>query len=56
MRAKCASVHVSREILQLCEIIDSEGKPNEHHPELKMILFGELFDVISMKKSCKLFH
>lgn len=39
-------MHVTREMLELCEVINSEGFPqSEETPEMKVILFGELFDV-----------
>ncbi|XP_055380310.1 actin-binding Rho-activating protein-like [Condylostylus longicornis] len=45
MRGKKANFHVNREMLQLCEIIDQQGMPNQYNPELKVILFGDLFDI-----------
>lgn len=39
-------------MLQLCEIINSGGTEfDEEHPDLKVILFGELFNVSSIKQS-----
>lgn len=32
-------------MLELCQIIHDEGKPNEKNPELREIKFGELFDI-----------
>lgn len=45
-RGQKANIHVCREMLELCQIINSEGYPqSKEHPELKVILFGELFNV-----------
>lgn len=45
-RGQKANIHVLREMLQLCEIIDSGGCAfDDEHPDLKVITFGELFDV-----------
>lgn len=45
-RGHKASMHVCREMLELVQIINSEGCPqSKEHPELKVILFGELFNV-----------
>lgn len=43
MRGQKANIHISRELLQLCEIIDSEGEPYSDNPNLKAICFGDLF-------------
>lgn len=45
-RGQKASIHVCREMLELCQMINSEGyQHSEETPELKVILFGELFNV-----------
>lgn len=46
-RGQRANIHVYKEILELCEIINSEGYEahSENPAELKMIPFGELFNV-----------
>lgn len=45
-RGQKASIHVCREMLELCQIIHSEGYPiTKENPELRVILFGELFNV-----------
>lgn len=45
-RGQKANIHVFREMLELCQIINSEGYSHDkEHPKLKVILFGELFNV-----------
>lgn len=45
-RGQKANIHVIREMLQLCEIIDTGGEEYcEDTPGLKVMFFGELFDV-----------
>ena len=45
-RGQRANIHVFKEMLELCEIINSEGfSHNKATPKLKVILFGELFNV-----------
>lgn len=45
-RGQKANMHVFRELLELCEIINSEGFSHcKETPKLKVILFGELFNV-----------
>lgn len=45
-RGQKANIHVCKEMLELCHVINSEGYPqSKQHPELKVILFGELFNV-----------
>ncbi|XP_055317968.1 actin-binding Rho-activating protein isoform X2 [Sitodiplosis mosellana] len=45
-RGQKANIHVFREMLELCQIIHSEGYAhNEDNPKLKVILFGELFNI-----------
>lgn len=49
-RGQKANIHVFREMLELCQIICSEGYAHdEEHPKLKVILFGELFNVSSIE-------
>lgn len=47
MRGQKASIHVYQDVLELCEVIAMEGQSynDEDH---KMILFGDLFQVLSM--------
>ncbi|XP_031625362.1 actin-binding Rho-activating protein-like [Contarinia nasturtii] len=45
-RAQKANIHIYREMLQLCEIIDKRGYyQSEETPDLKVIPFGELFRI-----------
>lgn len=45
-RGQRAHVHVYKEILELCYIIDAEGELySDKSQKLKMIPFGELFNV-----------
>ncbi|XP_055308911.1 actin-binding Rho-activating protein-like [Sitodiplosis mosellana] len=45
-RGQKANIHIIREMLQLCEIIDTGGYVHcEETPELKVMFFGELFDI-----------
>lgn len=45
-RGQKANIHVFREMLELCEIINSEGYSHcKETPKLKVILFGELFNI-----------
>lgn len=45
-RGQKANIHVYKEILELCYVIDSEGEIySEKSPQLKAIPFGELFNV-----------
>jgi hypothetical protein len=45
LRGKKANVHVYKEMLELCYIIHENGTPDEKDPELRVILFGELFNI-----------
>jgi hypothetical protein len=45
LRGKKANVHVYKEVLELCQIIHENGTPDANDPELKTILFGELFNI-----------
>lgn len=45
-RGQKANMHVFKEMLELCQIVNSEGYPQtEEDPTLKFIPFGELFNV-----------
>lgn len=45
-RGQKANIHVFKEMLELCQVINSEGYiHNKETPKLKVILFGELFNV-----------
>lgn len=45
-RGQKANIHVFKEMLELCQIIKSEGYAHDkENPKLKVILFGELFNV-----------
>ena len=45
MRGQKANIHVCKEMLELCQIIDAEGFTDEDSPDLKIIYFGDLFNV-----------
>lgn len=48
-RGQKANIHVYKEMLELCEIIYTEGfQQSEEDPQMKFILFGELFNVITI--------
>lgn len=44
-RGKKANTHIYQEMLELCEIINDAGDPLEDEPDLRGILFGDLFQV-----------
>ncbi|XP_058446730.1 actin-binding Rho-activating protein isoform X1 [Malaya genurostris] len=45
-RGKKANIQVYQEMLELCTVIADEGQPlSKKEPELKVILFGELFNI-----------
>lgn len=45
-RGQKANIHIYKEIMELCYVIDSEGEAHsEKSPQLKMIPFGQLFNV-----------
>lgn len=44
-RGQKANIHVLREMLELCQIIDSEGYVVKDEPTMRVIPFGELFNV-----------
>ncbi|XP_067636923.1 mucin-1 [Eurosta solidaginis] len=45
MRGQKANMHVLREMLELCQIIDSEGYDVKDDPKMRVIPFGELFNI-----------
>lgn len=45
MRGQKANIHVLKEMLELCQIIDSEGYSVKDEPSMRVIPFGELFNV-----------
>lgn len=49
-RGQKANIHIYKEIMELCYVIDSEGEAHsEKSPQLKVIPFGQLFNVIFTK-------
>lgn len=44
-RGQKANMHVFKEMLELCQIINTEGYVSKDQPELAFIPFGELFNV-----------
>uniref|UniRef100_A0A182PGX7 Costars domain-containing protein n=1 Tax=Anopheles epiroticus TaxID=199890 RepID=A0A182PGX7_9DIPT len=45
-RGKKANIQVYQEMLELCQVIDGDGKPvSKKNPDIKMIYFGELFNI-----------
>lgn len=48
MRGQKANMHVMKEMLELCQIIDSEGYEVKDEPTMRVIPFGELFNVNSI--------
>ncbi|KAL5275322.1 ABRA family protein [Megaselia abdita] len=44
-RGQKANIHVIREMLELCQIIDSEGYVVKDEPSMRVIPFGELFNI-----------
>lgn len=45
MRGQKANIHVMKEMLELCQIIDSEGYNVKDEPKMRVIPFGELFNI-----------
>uniref|UniRef100_T1PG31 Costars domain-containing protein n=3 Tax=Musca domestica TaxID=7370 RepID=T1PG31_MUSDO len=45
MRGQKANIHVLKEMLELCQIIDSEGYNVKDEPSMRVIPFGELFNI-----------
>ncbi|XP_065363747.1 putative uncharacterized protein DDB_G0290521 isoform X2 [Calliphora vicina] len=45
MRGQKANMHVLKEMLELCQIIDSEGYDVKDEPTMRVIPFGELFNI-----------
>jgi hypothetical protein len=44
-RGMKANIQVFQEMIDLCAIINNEGHPVEGEPELRQILFGEIFQI-----------
>uniref|UniRef100_A0A182QGV7 Costars domain-containing protein n=1 Tax=Anopheles farauti TaxID=69004 RepID=A0A182QGV7_9DIPT len=45
-RGKKANIQVYQEMLELCQVIDCDGQPvSKKNPDIKMIYFGELFNI-----------
>ena len=44
-RGMKANIQVYQEMIELCGIIHSEGKPVDGEPDLRQIDFGELFQI-----------
>lgn len=45
-RGQKANMHVFKEMLELCQIINTEGYPvSKEEPDMRFIPFGELFNV-----------
>uniref|UniRef100_A0A182IQA8 Uncharacterized protein n=2 Tax=Anopheles atroparvus TaxID=41427 RepID=A0A182IQA8_ANOAO len=45
-RGKKANIQVYQEMLELCQVIDVDGQPvSKKNPDMKMIYFGELFNI-----------
>ncbi|XP_050100931.1 actin-binding Rho-activating protein isoform X1 [Anopheles aquasalis] len=45
-RGKKANIQVYQEMLELCQVIDTDGVPvSKKNPDIKMIYFGELFNI-----------
>ncbi|XP_034489422.1 uncharacterized protein LOC117793241 [Drosophila innubila] len=44
-RGQKANMHVMKEMLELCQIIDSEGYKVKDEPTMRVIPFGELFNI-----------
>lgn len=40
-----ANIQVYQEMIELCGIINSEGRPVDGEPDLRQITFGELFQI-----------
>lgn len=40
-----ANIHVFQEMIDLCSIINDQGKPVKGEPELRQIDFGQLFHI-----------
>ncbi|KAH8281257.1 hypothetical protein KR018_003024 [Drosophila ironensis] len=45
MRGQKANMHVMKEMLELCQIINSEGYDVKDEPTMRVIPFGELFNI-----------
>ncbi|KAH8235388.1 hypothetical protein KR038_006204, partial [Drosophila bunnanda] len=44
-RGQKANMHVMKEMLELCQIINSEGYDVKDEPQMRVIPFGELFNI-----------
>lgn len=45
-RGKKANIQVFQEMLELCQVIHDEGQPvSKKDPEIRVVLFGELFNI-----------
>ncbi|XP_012252812.1 actin-binding Rho-activating protein isoform X2 [Athalia rosae] len=45
IRGRKAFAHISKEIIELCEIINQNGTPCKDEPGIKGITFGDLFNI-----------
>lgn len=45
IRGRKAGVHILKEILELCDVINQNGSPCRDHPEIMAITFGDLFNL-----------
>lgn len=45
LRARKASAHILKEILEMCEVIYRDGTPCRDQPEIIGITFGDLFNI-----------
>ncbi|XP_037933376.1 uncharacterized protein LOC119668066 isoform X2 [Teleopsis dalmanni] len=45
MRGQKANMHILKEMVELCQIIDSEGYKVTDEPSMRVIPFGELFNI-----------
>ncbi|XP_017884121.1 actin-binding Rho-activating protein-like isoform X2 [Ceratina calcarata] len=45
IRGRKATAHILKEVLELCQIIHTEGTPCRDHPEIIAITFGDLFNI-----------
>lgn len=53
IRGRKATVHVLKEILELCEVIYQNGTPCKDHPEITGIAFGDLFNIyVAISDKC----
>lgn len=53
VRGRKATIHVLKEILELCEIIHQNGTPCKDQPEVTGITFGDLFNIyVAISDKC----